>query len=213
MVTANMAYRTKRLLDLVIAVPLLALAAPFLAAGALLVRVSSPGPILFRQTRVGRAGQRFEILKFRSMYIDNDDSLHRDMIKRELELEGSLVPNDDGNFAPDNDPRVTPAGRFLRRSSLDELPQLVNVVRGDMSLVGPRPLIDWERDLIPVEDRVRERVPPGITGLFQIEGRKTMTTPEMLVLDRKYVEQISLTEDLRILARTPLVLLSGKGAV
>lgn len=177
------------------------------------MRFSSPGPVLFRQTRIGLGGQPFEILKFRSMEAGNDDSAHRDQIRREIDDPDSLDPNADGSYTPDHDPRITRVGAFLRQKSLDELPQLFNVLAGHKSLVGPRPLIDWEVEMIPEADRIRDRVRPGMTGLFQIEGRKSMTTPEMLILDREYVERVSLAEDLRILAATPLVILSGKGAV
>jgi lipopolysaccharide/colanic/teichoic acid biosynthesis glycosyltransferase len=178
----------------------LVLLSPVLLAVAAAVRLSSRGPAVFRQRRIGQHGQPFEMLKFRSMYVDNDDAIHRDFTVRELRGED---PRDDGGaFKPANDPRVTRLGRVLRVASLDELPQLINVLRGEMSLVGPRPPLDWEVALYRPEHHERFRVKPGITGLWQVSGRNRLTMLQALDLDIAYVRRQSLLFDLTILVRT-----------
>jgi lipopolysaccharide/colanic/teichoic acid biosynthesis glycosyltransferase len=199
----------KRVLDLVVAVGMLALLAPFLVTVALLILVTSGRPVLFRQERVGWRGKAFALLKFRTMRPNNDDSALRDIVT--LELAGSGHENG-GSFKLAHDPRITPLGALLRRTSIDELPQLINVVRGDMSVVGPRPALSWEHELFPTEYRRRVDVPPGITGLWQVSGRSRRTTPEMLRLDVDYVDARSLGLDLRILIRTLPAVLRGDGA-
>ena len=200
----------KRMFDVVVASALLALASPLLAVCAVMVRISSPGPVLFRQRRIGRNGIEFEMLKFRSMYRNADDRVHREQARRELAGEATL--NDNGSHKDSRDPRITPIGRTLRRFSLDELPQLINVARGDMSLVGPRPSLPYEVAEFPGWANTRHEVRPGVTGLWQVSGRCRLSMIEMLHLDCSYVDNWTLLTDFRILARTPQAVLSGEGA-
>ncbi len=201
----------KRLLDLVVAVPLLLVLSPLLAVVAALVKLTSPGPVFFRQTRVGLQGEPFTMLKFRTMVVGkDDDTALRAAI--EQELNGEAVAGDGGSFKLDNDPRITPVGRWLRVASIDELPQLINVARGEMSLVGPRPSLGWEAEMFPPEYRTRTAVPPGITGLWQVRGRSRLTTLDMLQLDREYVDNWSFWTDVRILVETVPTLVRGDGA-
>jgi len=177
--------------------------APLLIAIAVAVRVTSPGPALFRQTRVGVGGREFSIYKFRSMVPDAE--------RRLLDLTGQ----DEGNgvlFKMRSDPRVTPLGAFLRRYSLDELPQLINVVKGDMSLVGPRPPLPSEVAGYSAEAIRRLRVRPGMTGLWQVSGRSDLTWEQSLLLDLRYVDNWSMTLDLSILWRTVRAVVQGRGA-
>ena len=181
---------------------LLALGLPMLLV-ALLVKVSSPGPVLFKQERIGRDGEHFRMLKFRSMYVDAEER-----------LEG-LRQHSEGNtvmFKMKNDPRVTPLGRFLRRFSIDELPQLINVLKGDMSLVGPRPPLPSETEFW--DDRVSRRllVKPGITGLWQVSGRSDLSWDESVRLDLYYTENWSLGGDFVIMLRTIAAVLGRRGA-
>lgn len=190
--------------DRVAATVALLLAAPLILGIAAAVRLSSDGPVIFRQTRTGRAGREFTLLKFRSMY--QDAELRRtELLDRNERAEGLL-------FKMRNDPRITPVGRWLRRFSLDELPQLVNVVLGHMSLVGPRPPLPAEVALY--EDDVRRRllVKPGLTGLWQVSGRSDLTWEESVRLDLRYVENWSFALDLMILWKTGSAISRGRGA-
>jgi lipopolysaccharide/colanic/teichoic acid biosynthesis glycosyltransferase len=185
------------------ALALLALALPMLLIG-LAVRLTSPGPPLFAQPRIGLDGRRFVMYKFRTMRVGVDDTALRALVAAELRGEDTSV---DGSYKLAADPRITPLGAFLRRTSLDELPQLINVLLGDMALVGPRPCLEWEAELFPAEFRPRFTVRPGITGLWQVSGRSSVSTLDMLQLDLSYVRTRTLTGDLTILARTvPAVL-------
>jgi lipopolysaccharide/colanic/teichoic acid biosynthesis glycosyltransferase len=192
---------TKRLLDLVLASLALVLLSPLLALLWLMVRGTSPGPAVFRQQRLGRAEHPFVLYKFRSMDTGASDAIHRDFVSRMLTEEPQAVAAN-GFYKLAEDPRVTPIGAWLRRTSLDELPQLVNVIRGDMSLVGPRPVLAWEAELFTDAARVRFRVRPGLTGLWQVSGRARLTMLQALELDAQYVHRQSLWLDLAILART-----------
>jgi lipopolysaccharide/colanic/teichoic acid biosynthesis glycosyltransferase len=189
----------RRVLDLTVAsLALLVLAVPMLVVG-LLVRLSGAGPALFRQRRVGLGGRSFTMYKFRSMRDGVGDELLRELIAAELRGEDTSA---NGSYKIDSDPRVTKVGAFLRKTSLDELPQLINVVLGDMSLVGPRPCLEWEARMFPAGFTPRFSVRPGLTGLWQVSGRSTMGTLEMLHLDLAYVRSRSLVGDLSILVRT-----------
>lgn len=197
---------SKRLLDLLLAVPALIVTLPVMLAAMALIRLSDPGPVLFRQVRVGQGGRPFTMLKLRTMYLDNDDCAFREFNTRELLEEAQ--PGSDGIFKLDSDPRILPGGGFLRRYSIDELPQLINVLRAEMSLVGPRPSLPWEVELYSPEQRRRHDCLPGMTGLWQISGRSRLTVQQMLELDLTYVEHQSLRLDLYILLHTlPAVLL------
>ena len=182
---------------------LLLVALPLIAAITIAVRVSSPGPLLFRQERVGVDGRRFTMLKFRSMVPDAEDRRR------------ALAGLDDGNgmlFKIREDPRITPVGALLRRFSLDELPQLFNVLRGDMSLVGPRPPLPEEAAAYDDDAVRRLRVRPGMTGLWQVSGRSDLSWEESLRLDLRYVDNWSLALDLSILWRTWRAVIRGSGA-
>jgi exopolysaccharide biosynthesis polyprenyl glycosylphosphotransferase len=193
----------KSVFDRVMALTLLLLAAPLLLGLAVAVRLTSRGPILFRQRRVGRGGAEFTMLKFRSMYVDAE---HR---------QGELRASSDGNavlFKLRDDPRVTGLGRVLRRFSLDELPQLVNILRGEMSLVGPRPPLPQEVTLYAADDTRRMLVKPGLTGLWQVSGRSDLSWEESVRLDLRYVDNWSMTLDLLILWKTARAVIRGSGA-
>ena len=204
----------KRGLDIVGALVLLMLLSPLMLLVAALVKLTSPGPILFRQVRVGQGMKPFTMLKFRTMHVNNDNALHKEFVSSFIKASrnGQAVAGD-GVFKITSDPRVTRIGRMLRKSSIDELPQFWNVVRGDMSLVGPRPPLPYE-----VEQYERwhcRRVieaKPGITGLWQVFGRSRTTFDEMVRLDLRYVKTCSLLMDLKILLATPKAVIVGKGA-
>ena len=202
---------TKRVLDLTVACLALALFSPLMLVSAVLIKMSSPGPVFFRQTRVGCSEKPFAMLKLRTMHVGRDDSVHREFNRREL-LGISAPETSDGVFKLEHDPRITRIGRFLRRFSIDELPQLINVLRGEMSLVGPRPSLPWEVELFSAEQRRRHWCTPGITGLWQVSGRNALSMVEMLKLDVEYVERRSLLLDLWILLRTPYAVLFDRGA-
>lgn len=195
----------KRLLDLTLGSLVTVGTAPLWILCAVAVRRSSPGPALYRQLRVGTGGFPFQIFKFRTMYLNNDDSAHREQNRKEI-LENADAVKDDA------DPRITPVGRVLRRTSLDELPQLINVLRSDMSLVGPRPSLLWETELFRPQTRRRLRSRPGITGLWQVNGRADLSMSEMLDLDLDYVDQMGPGLDLRCLAKTATSVIAGEGA-
>jgi lipopolysaccharide/colanic/teichoic acid biosynthesis glycosyltransferase len=192
-----------------VAALLLILLLPVLVGLALAVRWSSPGPILFRQQRVGRYGRKFWFYKFRTMIDGNDPSEHREYYS--ALVNGTARPVG-GTYKLADDRRVTPLGAILRRYSLDELPQLINVLLGDMSLVGPRPPLPYETELYKSIDWRRMSVMPGITGLWQVSGRSTLTFQEMIELDLEYIGNWSLWLDLKILLRTPFAVASAKGA-
>jgi lipopolysaccharide/colanic/teichoic acid biosynthesis glycosyltransferase len=199
----------RRSLDVTVAgVALLVLAVPLFVIG-LMIRWTSVGPALFQQQRVGLGGRTFTMYKFRTMRTGVGDEMLRELIAAELRGEDTSV---DGSYKIDSDPRVTPVGAFLRRTSLDELPQLINVLCGDMSLVGPRPCLEWEARMFPSEFVPRFSVRPGITGLWQVSGRSTVSTLEMLHLDLAYVRTRNLAGDLAILVRTVPSMLRESGA-
>ncbi|HLM07981.1 MAG TPA: sugar transferase [Blastococcus sp.] len=198
-----------RSLDIFFAVVLLLLTAPLFVVLIVWIRVDSSGPALFRQERLGRHRRPFTFYKFRSMVVDGDDAAHRALIAAEIRGETTVVG---GSTKLSDDPRVTRAGRFLRSTSLDELPQLFNVLRGDMSLIGPRPCLAWEADMFPEEYAERFTVRPGLTGLWQVRGRSSLGTLDMLRLDLEYVRTRRLRLDLFILLATVPSLLRGNGA-
>lgn len=203
----------KRLLDLFGALTCLVLLAPVLAAIAVAIRMDSEGPAVFRQTRIGAGGAPFTFLKFRTMLEDNDASAHVEHV-RSLIVDGSgpARRGSSGSFKLENDPRVTRLGRILRRSSIDELPQLVNVVRGEMSLVGPRPPLPYEVEVYTDRHRRRLAVLPGMTGLWQVSGRTRTTFEEMIDLDLRYIDEWSMAQDVKILVRTVGTVLGREGA-
>jgi lipopolysaccharide/colanic/teichoic acid biosynthesis glycosyltransferase len=204
----------KRAIDLVVASLLLVLLSPVMVAIAIAIRLTSPGPALFRQVRVGHLRTPFVMLKFRSMQQDCDDTVHRAYVTRMLT--GQAAPVDPARaiykVTRATDPRMTSIGWFLRKASLDELPQLINVLRGEMSLVGPRPALPWEVELFEPHHHVRFAVKPGITGLWQTSGRSMLTMRQALDLDVDYVERRSVLLDLMTLLRTVPAVLRARGA-
>jgi exopolysaccharide biosynthesis polyprenyl glycosylphosphotransferase len=193
----------KGVFDVTGAAFLLVLFAPVFLAIAAWIRLDTGGPVFFRQTRVGRDGQSFRMVKFRTMHVDAEQ--RRQAMEASNEFAGVL-------FKMRQDPRVTRSGRVLRRHSLDELPQLINVLLGEMSLVGPRPPLHSEVEQYPEDMRRRLVVKPGMTGLWQVSGRSDLSWEDSIRLDLRYVENWSLTVDLVILMRTALVVMRGQGA-
>ncbi|NMB75092.1 MAG: sugar transferase [Myxococcales bacterium] len=202
----------KRLFDLAAAATLAVALSPILLSCALLVRLSSPGPVLFVQKRVGRRGREFPFYKFRTMVAGARDRQHQQVM--EQVIRDGQAPAQEGEaplFKMIDDPRITRLGRFLRRYSLDELPQLVNVLKGDMSLVGPRPALPYEVAMYSERARRRLEVFPGITGLWQVSGRNRLPFDAMIDLDIQYLENWSLGLDIRILARTLIAVFTQRG--
>ena len=194
----------KRLMDIVLSVLAVILGSPVFLITALLVKVTSPGPIIFSQVRVGRYGRHFKFYKFRSMYIDAE--------ARKAEL---LKLNESGDgviFKMKHDPRITPVGRFIRKFSIDELPQLFNVLLGDMSLVGPRPPLPAEVRTYTLEERKRLNITPGITCLWQVSGRSELPFSKQIALDKEYIASRGAWKDFLILLKTVPAILTGKGA-
>ena len=198
------AYLLKRALDILLAGPLFILLLPIFGLLVLAIRLESPGPALFKQTRVGRWGRIFTMYKFRSMYMDAE--ARKAELLAENEMSGGVT------FKMQRDPRVTRIGRFIRKASIDELPQLWNVIKGDMSLVGPRPPVPAEVDEYSLSDRRRLEVTPGITCIWQVSGRSDIPFPEQVELDVRYIESQSLLTDLKLLWQTVPAVLFGRGA-
>jgi lipopolysaccharide/colanic/teichoic acid biosynthesis glycosyltransferase len=205
----------KRAIDVLGSAAMLVLLSPVFAVIAIAIKLTSDGPVLFRQTRVGRRGRPFTFLKFRSMEVLNDSKIHEVYVKDFIRGQAAKNKNQKGEgvFKLTKDPRVTPIGAFLRKSSLDELPQFWNVLLGDMSLVGPRPPIPYEVECYDLwhQRRVLE-VKPGITGLWQIAGRSRIGFNDMVRLDLQYARTWSPWLDLKILAKTPFVVIGDGGA-
>jgi exopolysaccharide biosynthesis polyprenyl glycosylphosphotransferase len=209
------ALHVKRLIDIAGSVAAMVFLLPVMLLIALVIKATSRGPVLFRQVRVGHHGKKFTFLKFRSMYVNNDASIHEAYVKAFIAGSAEAQPaNGEAKiFKLATDPRVTPIGRILRKTSLDELPQFLNVLSGEMSLVGPRPPLPYEAERYSLWHRRRlQAVKPGITGLWQVEGRSRVTFDEMVRLDIRYARTWSLWLDLKILAQTPQAVITGSGA-
>jgi len=205
----------KRSIDIIGSLCALVLLSPLLIIVAVVIKLTSKGPILFKQQRLGQYGVRFTFLKFRSMYFQSDAKIHRDYVRQLISgnRDYQRPESDSGVYKIKDDPRVTPVGRLLRKTSLDELPQLFNVLKGEMSLVGPRPAIPYEVEAYEIWHRRRFlEVKPGITGLWQVEGRSRVKFDEMVRLDLKYAKTWSPWLDIKILLRTPTAVLRGNGA-
>jgi len=204
----------KRAMDIGISALLLVILLPLLLATALAIKLTSKGPVLFKQERVGRYGIPFTFLKFRSMHVNTDPRIHKEYVSRLISGGKAQTPeNGNGVYKITDDPRVTALGRFLRKSSLDELPQLWNVLKGEMSLVGPRPPIPYEFERYDIWHRRRVlEAKPGITGLWQVTARSKTSFDDMVRLDLTYVNSWSIWMDLKILLQTPGAVLSGDGA-
>jgi exopolysaccharide biosynthesis polyprenyl glycosylphosphotransferase len=200
----------KRVVDVSGSVVALLLLSPVFLSIAALIKATSKGPVFFKQRRIGHAGTEFTFLKFRSMYVNNDPAIHQEYVRKLISQE---LTEADGTYKIKNDPRVTRVGRFLRKSSLDELPQFFNVLKGDMSLVGPRPPIPYEFENYSLWHRRRIlEARPGLTGVWQVSGRSRTTFDEMVRMDLRYIREQSLWLDVKILFKTPLAVLRGDGA-
>jgi lipopolysaccharide/colanic/teichoic acid biosynthesis glycosyltransferase len=214
----KLASLVKRMLDIIGSSMLLVLCLPLLVLIGVAIKLTSKGPILFRQTRIGQFGQHFTFLKFRSMYTDADSRVHQQYVQEFIlqSKNGNGVHEalkQDGFFKLSQDPRITPVGRFIRTTSLDELPQLLNVLAGTMSLVGPRPSIPYEAAHYDIWHRRRLlEAKPGITGLWQVQGRSRTTFEDMVRLDLQYIDEWSLWTDLKLLLQTPWTVIKCEGA-
>ncbi|MDQ2714715.1 MAG: sugar transferase [Chloroflexota bacterium] len=211
-ITIDPRYQTvKRVLDITLILLILLPLCLIMAIVVICIRLDSEGPVLFRQKRVGQNGLEFEMLKFRSMYVNSDDSLHRETIVHYLR--GQKVNGDTTGFSYKrvDDPRITKVGRFIRKTSLDEFPQFFNVLRGEMSLVGPRPSLPYEVEQYQAYHRLRLCGKPGITGIWQIYGRSRVTFQKMVEMDIAYLQQQTLWEDVKLIALTIPVILQGRG--
>ena len=204
----------KRSMDVVGSLLALILGFPVFLLVALAVKLTSRGPILFRQERVGQYGRKFSFLKFRSMYTACDDTVHREFTKQFISnIDGGTESHSQKSYKLVADNRVTRVGHFLRRSSLDELPQFINVLKGEMSLVGPRPPLPYEVENYHTWHRARLlAAKPGITGLWQVRGRSRVKFDDMVRMDLRYANSWSLWLDVKILLETPFAVLSGSGA-
>ena len=206
----------KRAMDIAGSAVLLLVLSPLLAVIALMIKLTSEGPVLFGQERLGKMGGRFKCLKFRTMHLNCGHTIHKDYVHRFIAGKAEAADAGGSNatiYKITNDPRVTLAGRVLRKTSLDELPQLWNVLRGEMSLVGPRPPVPYEFEVYDIWHRRRVlEVKPGITGLWQVSGRSSTRFDDMVRLDLKYCRSWSLWLDLKILLATPWAVIRGEGA-
>lgn len=213
----------KRIIDVSGSVAACIMLFPLFLLIAIIIKATSEGPIFFRQERIGQFGKKFTFLKFRTMHINNNPKIHQEYIKKFISEQKSYEGNGNGNngsngnkagvFKIKDDPRVTFFGKFLRKTSLDELPQFLNVLRGEMSLVGPRPPVAYEVDMYDIWHRRRiMEVLPGITGLWQTKGRSSTTFNEMVRLDIRYIKERSVWLDIKLIILTPWVVLTGKGA-
>jgi lipopolysaccharide/colanic/teichoic acid biosynthesis glycosyltransferase len=210
-ITARSGRLGKRTFDILVAGLGLLLFGPLMLLVAALVRLTSPGPVLFRQVRLAQHCRPFVMYKFRTMFVDCPDDIHREYVSRMLLDEKPEAGEKTGLYKLEADPRVTRLGAILRRTSLDELPQLINVFRGDMSIVGPRPMLPWERAMLPARHQARFAVPAGITGLWQVSGRSRLTMREALDLDLQYVRRRTLGLDVLIVLKTAWILLASRG--
>jgi len=203
----------KRVIDIIGATAGAIVLSPVFAVAALLIKLTSPGPVFFKQTRVGKGGREFTFYKFRSM-VSGDDSKYREYLRAFVEDGREAGVDNKGRkvYKLIDDPRITSFGRLLRRTSLDEFPQIINVLKGDMSLVGPRPCLPFEWELYQDWEKARLSVTPGLTGLWQVTGRSNVSFHDMVMLDLYYISNWSFWWDLRLIFRTIPVILLGRGA-
>ena len=212
--TSSFGLLLKRVIDVVFAAFVIVFGFPFYMMIAALIKLNSSGPVLFVQERVGHGGKKFKFYKFRTMTVDNNDEAHRNFTENFIKgrvMDNGSSQGDREVFKIAEDPRVTSVGKFLRKTSLDELPQFINVLRGEMSLVGPRPPIDYEINHYQEWHKKRLLAKPGLTGLWQVSGRSSVPFDEMVMLDLYYYENWSLLLDLKIILRTVSVMLIGSG--
>ncbi len=204
---------TKRALDIFFTLLILLPLCLVMVIVGIAIRLDSEGPIFFRQKRIGQNGEEFTMLKFRSMYVKQDDSIHREAIKRYID--GHALHRDSNgevSYKLAHDPRITRVGRFLRKTSIDELPQFLNVLRGEMTLVGPRPPLRYEVEQYQTSTWLRLAGKPGLTGFWQVYGRSAVTFQEMVNMDIAYLQRQSIWEDIKLIVMTVPAILSGSGA-
>ena len=200
----------RRAMDVTIALTALVVFAPVMLVAALAIKLTSPGPVIFRQERVGLGGRIFTFFKFRSMYVNNDDTVHKEFMANFIKSNHQEGKPETGVFKIVNDCRITPVGRLLRKTSIDELPQLLNVLLGDMSLVGPRPPVPYEVNAYDIWHRRRVmEIKPGITGFWQVYGRSSTSFENMVRMDINYIKSRTLLFDLTLLLKTPFALVKG----
>ena len=215
--TRNIDIKLKRLLDIAGSIAAISLFSPLFILIPIIIKLTSKGPVIFRQERIGQHGRRFNFWKFRSMYVNNNDEVHRKYVHGLIAGQAQAATGGNGTkkkvYKITRDDRITPVGRFLRKTSLDELPQFFNVLKGDMSLVGPRPPIPYEVEKYDIWHHCRVmEIKPGITGLWQVAGRSSTTFNEMVRLDVQYARNWTLWLDIKILLKTPAAVVAGKGA-
>ena len=212
-IISNSGYlRAKRVLDVVFSLFIFIPLSIVIGVFAILIRIDSKGPIFFRQKRLGKNGVEFEMFKLRSMYVDSDDTFHREFIKQYIS--GAALNNNVNSnnlYKLVDDPRVTRIGRFIRKFSIDELPQFINVLRGEMTLVGPRPPLPYEVEEYDSHHWIRLSGKPGLTGTWQVYGRSRVPFQEMVEMDIEYLSEQSLLQDLKLIALTLPVMLKGCG--
>ena len=204
----------KRFIDASISLSVLVIGFPFLFAVALLIKLTSRGPVFFTQERIGEHGNIFTLYKFRTMKTNCDDSLHREFTRNFIQgqLPNSALDGEGSStYKLKDDPRITAVGNFLRRTSLDEIPQFINILKGEMSIVGPRPPLAYEYEFYEDWHKLRLTVKPGLTGLWQVSGRSSVPFHEMVMLDLYYIENWSLRLDTKIMLQTIPVMLVGTG--
>ena len=204
-------WKFKRGLDIIMALIALITLFPLFLAVAIGIKLSSKGPVIFKQVRIGKGGRPFNFYKFRSMHIGTDNSKHKEYVRNLIQNGSQSKSQKIKVFKVTDDPRIFKFGRFIRKTSLDEFPQLINVIKGDMGLVGPRPCLPYEWDCYDEWHRRRLTIPPGCTGLWQALGRSTVSFEEMVILDLYYISNMSLWLDLKIVLQTFPVIILGKG--
>ncbi|MDZ7859879.1 MAG: sugar transferase [Candidatus Krumholzibacteriota bacterium] len=204
----------KRVVDILVSIIVLIVGLPFFLAIIILIKVTSKGPGFFKQDRVGKNGRIFTFLKLRTMKVDSDNSRHKEFCRKFIENENfgvEIEGKDHKVFKIVDDPRVTGVGKFLRKTGLDELPQFINILKGEMTLVGPRPPLKYEYKYYNNWHKQRLNVKPGLTGLWQVSGRSRVSFHEMVMLDLYYIENCSLMMDLKIVLKTIPVIFTGSG--
>ena len=202
----------KRGLDVLIALGMLVVFGPLMLLLALGIRLSSPGPIFYRQTRIGKNGNPFKMLKFRSMQVTNNPDLHREYVQKLIRENLDPAKLGNGSLKLVGDPRITGLGKYLRKFSLDELPQIFNVLRGEMSIVGPRPPLPYEYEVYKEWHKQRLAVLPGITGLWQATAHNIVSFDEMVKIDIRYIQSATFWLDIKLMFLTPIEMIKGKGS-
>ena len=201
----------KYIMDIAIALLIIILLGPLMLIIAVGILFSSPGPVFYRQIRIGKNGKQFEMLKFRSMQVKNNPDLHREYVQKLIRENTSPSSEDAPSLKLMKDPRITGLGKYLRKFGIDELPQFFNVLRGEMSIVGPRPSLPYEYEMYSDWHKQRLAVLPGITGLWQVTAHNTVSFDEMVQIDLNYILTMSFLQDLKIMLLTPIEMLRGKG--